>query len=367
MERGLKLSAWTNFLSLGLGMLFLAGCSSRPATIPSVRVAGACDVLTLTGGACDALPMLGWVGKGIQQGSGLTPIQVPSTDSLGDLKAGRADVALLGREPAPGELKGLQDQVIAYDAVCILISSRTYTGGLQQGFYNGSVIQPTSKYDGLQQLKLDDLRGFYANLLQKSNPSWQLQGLTAGYYTFQDYTDDFGVPIVDPDQPDHMLGMWVWNAIPLQGEMLPPGKFDTQAALLQKLGFQESDLTKQGISFAPKYFQSEEELISWRYSLDPLEGQAISSLGFDFYLLMASRQVTMLAIQHGFQLRVLSIDGIDPTGDPQAIYQNAYPLSRKIHLVTPASASPAAQTLARYLLSPAGQQLVARAGYLPLP
>ncbi|MGB8214461.1 MAG: hypothetical protein WCE68_12965 [Anaerolineales bacterium] len=353
-------------LILSLGMLFLAGCGPRPAAPAQVRVAGACDVLSLTGAACDPLPMLAFVEKGIQQGTGLALTRLSSTDSLADLRAGRADVALLGREPSAADLQGLQDHVIAYDAVCIMLSSRVYSGALQQGELTGGILQPMFKYNGLQDLSWEELRGFYSNLLQK-NMTWQLQGPQAALLTFQDYTDDNGVSLTDPNNPNVFIGQWVWTQVQLSGEMLPPGKFDTQAVLLHDLGFQESDLARPGISFVPALFDSEAELVSSRFSVDPLDGQKVSSLGLNFFLLIASRQVTELAIQHGFQVRAVSIAGIDPLGDPHFIYTGLYPLSRRIHLVTRASASPAAQALLRYLLSPAGQALIAKAGYLPLP
>jgi len=333
-----------------------------------VRVAGACDVLAVTGGACNDLPMLASVAQAIQKGTGLVIQRVPSTNSLADLKAGRADVALLGREPDAAEVQGLQDTVIAYDAVCILLDLRTFNGGEQVGTMNG-LTQPMSKYIGLQRLTLEDVRGFYSNLLGASGTLWQFTGDPHVYYLmFQNLTDpDTGVTLTDPNNPTVVPGDWVFTLIPLQGEMLQAGKYDTQAVLLGKLGIPQSNLFKVGISFVPKYFNSEEELISWRYNLFDVETQANSSLPFDFYLLMASRQVTTLAIQHGFKVRPLIIDGQDPIGNPQLIYSGAYPFSRKIHLVTRTPASPAARALLKYLLAPAGQQLLARTGYLPLP
>ncbi len=358
----------TRFLILGTAILLLMGCAFRPQPVAGVRVAGACDVLAVAGGACDDLPMLASVTQDIQKGTGLAVQRVPSTDSLADLKAGRADVALLGREPAAAEMQGLQDSVIAYDAVCLLLDLHTFNGGEQVGTVNG-LTQPMSKYIGLQQLTLADLRGFYSNLLRIPGNFWQFAGDPHTYYlTYQNFTDpDTGITPIDPNNPSVVPGDWVFTPVPLQGEMLQAGKYDTQAVLLQKLGIPQSELFKAGISFVPKYFNSEEELLSWRYNLFDVETRANSSLQFDFYILIASRQVTTLAIQHGFKVRPLIIDGQDPIGDPQSIYSGVYPFSRRIHLVTRNPASPAAQTLLKYLLSPAGQQLLARTGYLPLP
>jgi len=93
----------------------------------------------------------------------------------------------------------------------------------------------------------------------------------------------------------------------------------------------------------------------------------VSTYPFAFFLSIASLRITEKAIQHGFAVRALSIDGIDPTSDPKVIYDGSYPLSRKIYLITPQSASPQAAALLHLLLSPAGQQLIQQADYLPLP
>ena len=343
-------------LAGGAGALLLMACSAaaQPAA-PGVRVAGARDVL----------PLAESLQAEFAQGTGLALYPITSTNSLADLKAGRADVAVVGRELSPDELQGLEEHVVAYDAVCLLINARTYAGGVQQS--DTTPIQLEARYAGLPGLALDDVKGFVSNLLHLSKQTWQLHGPVAGSFTYQLYQDLNGQPEIDPDQPDHYLGTWVWADVTLGGEMLPAGKFDTQVALLQKLGYSESALNNPSVGLAPNILDSEEELISFRFRVDPQAARPISSRPFDFFVAIDSRRIALRAIQHGFDVQVLAVDGINPLGDPNLIYSGVYPLSRKIHLLTRQPAPPAARALVQFLLSPAGQLLIARASYLPLP
>ncbi len=81
-----------------------------------------------------------------------------------------------------------------------------------------------------------------------------------------------------------------------------PGKFDTEAVLLDKLGFPETLLNNPNLSFATRFFDSEEELISDRYEVQVNAEMAaqVSSLPFEFFLRQVSRRVTLRALQHGF-------------------------------------------------------------------
>src|SRR5262249_26057184 len=162
-----------------------------------------------------------------------------------------------------------------------------------------------------------------------------------------------------PDHQVQYLGDWVWNDVVLGAELTLPGKFDTQAALLQDLGYPESAVTQPGISLAPGLLDSEEEQISFRFIIDPDAATPQSTRSFTFYVAFASRRITLKALKYGFALRALPIDGRDPVGDPGSVYAGTYPYSRKIHVLTRHGAGPEAQAFVKFLLSPAGQGLVA--------
>jgi hypothetical protein len=339
-----------------LEILQIAACAPVQSAIPTLKITGASDVIQI-GRAAQA---------DFQPSSGLELDVRSSKDPLEELRAGKADAILVGRDLTPQELEGTENTVIAYDAVCILISLRTYVGGTQQGTV-GSLIQPISKFSGLKDLSLDDLKQFYADILgiRTGDDFWYLP---QGYLTFQPYTvEDTLQSKEDADSPGHALGMWVWNFTPLGGELTTPGLMDTQAFLLQKLGYAQVDLRKSGLGFTPPNIGSEEEWISSRFDIAPEMDETISSWPFPFFLMPASRQVTERALQHGFSLRALSIDGVDPMGDDRAIYRGDYPLARKISLVVKKPVSANAEKFIQYLLSPAGQKAIKQASFLPLP
>jgi ABC-type phosphate transport system substrate-binding protein len=77
--------------------------------------------------------------------------------------------------------------------------------------------------------------------------------------------------------------------------------------------------------------------------------------------------VTVRALQHGFSLRAISIDGVDPLADPKAIYDGTYPLGRKIYLLARQPLSENAGKVIEYLLSDQGQKGIENASYLSLP
>jgi hypothetical protein len=147
---------------------------------------------------------------------------------------------------------------------------------------------------------------------------------------------------------------------------LSPGLFDTEAALLQKLLIPESVLDNPAISFLPAPYNTEELMISQRFEIDDQQAQAESFLPFDFTLEIASRRVTLAALQHHFAIRALSIDGVDPLGDPLNIYDGTYPLARKIHYIFPDPYTLAAKQFADFLESPQGQTLLVKGNFLPM-
>lgn len=351
-----RLAAHAVMAASGLAALFLFACSSASlARPPGVQVVGALDVLPLAEG----------MQAEFHQVSGLAIDPITSTTSLAQLKSGQADVALIGRELSPDELQGLDDHVVAYDAVCLLINSRTFTGGIQQTLI--PPVQLFNKYVGLSGLTSDDVKGFVSNILHLPNGYWQLHGLSAGYYDYEAYLDDNGLPVADPSQQVQYVGIWVWNDVALDGEMSTLGELDTQTALLQKLGYPETDVTRPGVSLVPTIFENEEELISFRFKIDRLAATPKSDRPFIFYVAFRSRRITVRALEYGFALRAIPINGIDPVSDANAVYTGAYPFSRKIHVLTRQPASVSAQAFVRFLLSPAGQLLIARSNYLPLP
>jgi hypothetical protein len=163
------------------------------------------------------------------------------------------------------------------------------------------------------------------------------------------------------------LGDWIWNYVPVGGEFSTPGLTDAQTFLLQRLGFGQANLKDPSIGFIPPNVTSEEEWISSRFEIMPEMEKQISSVPFSFFLLPASRQVTVRALQHGFELRALSIDGVDPLADPKVIYDGSYPLQRKIYVIAKQPLSINAQKMVDYLLSAQGQKEIEQASYLPLP
>ena len=339
-----------------------AGCAGRLSQSPGLRITGAYDMI----------PLATAVQKDFQQSQGNTITIHPSITSLQDIQSGNADIVILGREPQPGELQNLQDTVVAYDAVCLLINARTYNGGLQQmdNSVSGGLIIPEAKFEGIRNFSMDQLKNWVANLLliNIGDTHWFLN--SPAYFTYQGYYDpDTNAPSLDTDNPHLLLGTWVWNAVDFQGENLLPGKFDTQAVLLDKLGFSESLLNNERLSFATRLFDSEEELISARFQVEasPQQAAPISAYPFEFFILQASRRVALRAIQHGFFLKALSIEGSDPLSDPKLIYNNTYPLSRKIHIITRQPMTPDTKKFLDYLLSKQGQALIAAADFLPLP
>jgi hypothetical protein len=202
--------------------------------------------------------------------------------------------------------------------------------------------------------------------LHNSKDTWRLYGPVAGYFTYQPYLDDSGLPVPDPDKQVTFLGQWVWNDVNLGGELTAPGKFDTQTALFQRLGYPDTALSGAGISFVRPILDSEEELISARFAIIPQAIPLKSALRFQFYVGIDSRRITLKALHYGFSLRALQIDGIDPVSNSAAIYSGAYPFSRKIHVISAQAATANAQAFVRFLLSANGQRDVAKLYYLPL-
>jgi hypothetical protein len=353
-------SSWSViFIGIFVWLLVVsAGCV--PEKVKVLRVGGAADMLPLIEKTAAITPL----------SDGATLEVVASRNTLADLRAGKVDAAIIGRELTPEELVDLNSTVIAYDAVCLLINTRTYNGGIQQGYVNMgayNLLQPQAKFVGLKELSQEQLKELFANILgiNKDEELWVLPG---SYFTFQPFTlEESLVPKEHPDNPGHVAGTWVWNQIPLSGEVTPPGMIDAQEALLQMIGYSNKYLEAPGVGFVTTNIGSEEEWISSRFEIEPNLENEISSFPFTFYLMPASRQVTLRAQEHGFRVRAIAIDGIDPM-DPENIYTNRYPFQRKVYFVTRQSSENIyAQELLKFLLTTEGQALIHKASFLPLP
>ncbi|HIK19217.1 MAG TPA: phosphate ABC transporter substrate-binding protein [Leptolyngbyaceae cyanobacterium M33_DOE_097] len=74
---------------------------------------------------------------------------------------------------------------------------------------------------------------------------------------------------------------------------------------------------------------------------------------------------TIQQLEKQLSVRVLPIDGVQPT-DQTAIRNGTYPISRVVYLAVPTQTSPAAKQFIDMVLTPQGQQIVKRVGFVPL-
>lgn len=280
-----------------------------------------------------------------------------SSDPIQSLKDGACDMVLLGSDPQPGELDGLDYTVIAYDAVCILVDYNSWLGGeyWTHTAYIDTVLPPSAsaipawgwnpecKMAGLSNLTMDDLKGIFNNNSKGNTEKW-----TYPFYTWGSLTD------LDTGEQS-IFDQWLLKPMQIAPALqLKPGIFDTQTVLYDALGLPQPQATT--------LFKSEES------ALETLYGNAATSIGkepFDPIISFASRMATQTALQH-IGVAVVSINGINPVTDTEAVYNGTYPLSRKIYLVTRKDVSPATQAFENYLLSADGQNALASAGLLPL-
>ena len=283
-------------------------------------------------------------------GIGAPAVQVKfSEDRIDELKQGKADAVLLGREPTPDELKGLTDYVIAYDAVCIIIDTNSYLGGQFLG--NG---HPTVKSSGLSNLTTLDLAQIFTT---PTGAAWPW------------YSDYFiRDPLLDPDSWIYSQDNLAWIQQPAQvlhPFNFPVGEFDTQSVIYQDLHFYEKPAVTHNDNYLDPKFHSEEEVVSYEYK-DLIYAPSQNGLqNFAFKLGFASRRVMTVAPQH-VPVSVVSVDGINPMTDPQSIYDGTYKFSRQIHLLIRDNSPDSVVRLAEFLQSSSGQKLITNAGYLPL-
>jgi hypothetical protein len=283
-------------------------------------------------------------------GIGALAVQVKfSEDRIDELKQGKTDAVLLGREPTSDELQGLKDYVIAYDAVCIIIDTNSYLGGQFLG--NG---HPTVKSSGLSNLTTLDLAQIFTTPTGSAWP-WYDE------YFIRD-------PLLDTNSwiytQDNLA--WIQEAAQvLHPFNFPVGEFDTQSVIYQDLHFYEQPaVTHQGDYLDPK-LHLEEEVLSYEYDNPIYYPSKNGSQNFVFKLGFASRRVMTIAPRH-VPISVVSVDGINPMTNTQSIYDGTYKFSRKIHLLIRDNSPDSVIKLAEFLQSSSGQQLITNAGYLPL-
>jgi hypothetical protein len=340
------------WLGLAMAVLILAGCERARASAEEMRIGARLDMTPLVQAAQPVFEA-----KGV-------PFTLAASESLiEDLKAGKLDVVVLGREPTPEEKAGLVDRVIALDAVCLVVDTRSYLGGMQVDLAFHPKLRKVKTY-GLQGLTLEEVRKLYGNRVRADGPVWQWEG---SYYVFENTGKGVDKISEDPKKPGYAVGEWVQKPVYLIPDVWRPSKVDTQSALFSALGLPEGAIVSAGHNlFLPKFLESEEELVSFRYSRGAPPAWS-SNEQIPFQMAVLSRRVTRKAIDHGFRLRVVAIGGLDPVQDPATVYDGTYPLSRKIHVLLRSDAPPAAVTFADFFSSAEGQQAVADSGFLPLP
>jgi hypothetical protein len=344
--------------------VIFAACAAAALVIAVHRgQANAASKLPVVAGAVDVLPIAEATLPRFAASTGLSLTIASSPDAVAALKAGLVDVALLGKEPDPSDLPQLDDHVVAYDAVCLVVDLRSYNGGEQIDSSMG-VLLPMARTNGLKDLSLDDVAALASNAWMQGSDVWSWRADFANYRAVMNPAT--AAPEPDPANPKYARGVWVRTAIPVRMWWLLPGKFDTQGALFQQIGLNEANLANAtNVSFAPHWYDSEEELVSGRWDLNPGEANHVSRNPFFFQAGFLSRRVTLRAIRYGFMVHAVSIDGVDPTGDTGPIYGGQYPLSRRIHVLTRRPAGKVAAEFVAYLASPAGQAQIAQEDFLP--
>ena len=315
--------------AMAVGAITGCGGSSR-----DIRIAGAGDMYFLSL-AIDTAYRAGEARTGVNMRL--------SRDAIDELKSGRADAVLLGREPTSAEAEGLRDYVLAYDAVCVILDANSYLGGM---VYQGGT--PFHKSSGLRALSAD-------NLTELLSSGWTM---TQGLYNAN---------AID-------LGSWLWNVesavwagatkLVRSSFAFPVGEFDSQTVLFRSLGLDEDKLLAGTTSFTCQQYKIEEEVLSYEYT-GSVYGQTSGIQDFAFKLGFASRRAMTVAPEH-VPVKVIAIDGIDPLVNPNAVYDGTYKLSRRVHLLVSEHAAPAVTRLAEFLVSEPGQKLIAGAGYLPV-
>lgn len=273
-----------------------------------------------------------------------------SSSAINLVKKGKIDLAITGIEPTSAELQGLKEYVIAYDAVCIIVDANSYGGG---EYFDGSA--PERKADGFQNITMDDLKGLFSYSTTPIADRWTWSG---NYYSW--------LPVFDLNKGTD-TGVRDW--IPKIPNIYPqvrfvPGKYDTQTLLYQVLGLNEAAIAKTwNKQYSDSLLDAEEEYLAGEYPSG--RGYEAGTGDFAYKIEIASRRVIPIALQH-VPIKVVSINGINPLLNTQAIYNGSYPLSRKIYLISSENCSKATTEFIDFLLSAKGQQTLTQIGYLPI-
>jgi len=280
-----------------------------------------------------------------------TNIQVTYSSSAVDLvKNGKIDLAITGIEPTSEELRGLKENVIAYDAICIIVDANSYQGG---EYLAGSA--PIRKADGFQNLTMDDLKGLFSYSTTPVIDRWAWSG---NYFSW--------LPVFDLNKgTDTGVRDWISKIPNISPQVrFAPGKYDTQTLLYQVLGLDESAIAKTwNKQYTDSTLDAEEEYLAADYPSG--RGYEPGTGDFSYKIELASRRVIPIALQH-VPIKVVSINGINPLLNTQAVYDGSYPLSRKIYLISRQNCSKATSEFIDFLLSAKGQQTLTQIGYLPI-
>jgi hypothetical protein len=327
-DKGIIIRLSSVFLIFAIVSTLISGCSSNSQKDGSIKLSGPWDLYYLS--------VL--INNDNASGQNIPKVTMnPSLTDINDLKKGKCDAVIIGKEPNSADLTGLKDYVIGYDAICVVIDENSYVGG-QYGI--------TKKTAGLQGLSLDNIK----ELFSTGQCAWD-----GAYYTRDS---------LDPNSWLAATGLgWLLQPKVLSCYFhLIPGKYDIQTALFQDLGLDEKTISSSWKTFTSPGLNLEEELLSTEYKTD---GSYSQGADFAFKIGFASRRVMTVAPSH-IPIRVVSIDGINPVDDAQAIYDGSYSLSRKIHILVRQDSSPQMMKLVDYLQSDSGQKLISDAGYLPV-
>jgi hypothetical protein len=280
------------------------------------------------------------------KGTGFVP--EPTESAITRLKKGEIAAVLAGREPSQEEKAGLTDIIIAYDGVCIFIDENSYIGG---EYWLGRKT-PVRKTIGLQSLSTSDLTQILKYSLVQPEERWL-------WYRYS------WLPLFDPTKEVSSKDANGWFRETFEvpcAFRLAPGKYDTQSVLLQSLGLNTQEIYASWSSYTALKSNREEQILAYEYMG---EGYAEGAADYPFKIGFASRQVTLIALNH-INIRVLPIDGINPLEDTASLYNGNYRLARRVHLLVPQTTTERISQIIDAFLSPAGQNLIQESGYLPI-
>jgi hypothetical protein len=333
---------FTFFILILLILTFTTGCGTPVSPGKVIFIAGAWDIIS---------PFQRKILPTYNSQTTLALQTLFSSNPISQVREGKIDIAVLGRDPTADEVIGLKDCMIAYDAVCMIIDSNSYNGG--QYSQNGI---PIKKASGFKNISTTELKNIMNNYLTPFGLRWFWGD---GYYVWKPAFDEVTGSYTNDNE-------WVAGEIALFPSLnMVPEKYDTQTLLYKVLGLNENTLARAiSNKFSSVKMNAEEEVLSVEYYNGP--PYIAGSGDFTYKIGFVSRRVIPVALQH-IPISVVSIDGIDPIQNTQAIYNGTYLLSRKIHVITSADCSTTVMNFIDFLLSQSGQQLLINTGYLPLP